>query len=79
MTDIATTTASAASRAVLRRVEAGSMALCTGCGEQVKFAAKQQRQQVIANVYVHGRWDRVEHFHDDCYVRASQPYGAPAQ
>lgn len=75
MTDIATQTAPVTSRAVLRRVEAGSMALCAGCNEQVKFAAKLQRQQVIANVYTDGRWDRVEHFHDECYERADRPYG----
>jgi len=66
------------SRAVLRRVEAGSMALCAHCGEQVKFAAKVHRFQAIANVYVDGRWDRVEHFHEECYEVAGEPYG-PAQ
>jgi hypothetical protein len=69
---------SATSRAALRRVEAGNMALCTHCDEQVKFAAKINRMQVIANVYVDGRWDRVEHFHDDCYVAAGSPYGEPS-
>jgi hypothetical protein len=63
------------SRAVLRRVEAGSMALCQHCGEQVKFAAKVQRLQAIANVYEDGRWDRVEHFHQECYDHAGAPYG----
>lgn len=63
------------SRAVLRRVEAGNLALCAHCGEQVKFAAKQNRQQVIANVYVDARWDRVEHFHADCYDTAGEPFG----
>ena len=63
------------SRAVLRRVEAGNLALCSHCGEQVKFAAKQNRQQVIANVYVDSRWDRVEHFHEECYDLAHAPYG----
>ena len=63
---------------MLRRVEAGNLALCAFCGEQVKFAAKQNRQQVIANVYVDGRWDRVEHFHDECYEAADKPYGEPS-
>ena len=31
----------------------------------VKFAARAQQHQVIANVYVNARWDRVEHFHGD--------------
>jgi hypothetical protein len=66
------------SRAALRRVEAGNMALCTLCDEQVKFAAKVNRMQVIANVYMDGRWDRVEHFHDVCYEAAGEPYGEPS-
>ena len=63
------------SRAVTRRVEAGSGVVCAQCGQAVKFAAKVQRQQVIANVYVDGRWHRVEHFHAECYDEAGQPYG----
>jgi len=66
-------------RAVTRRVEAGSMALCAHCRNQVKFAAKQNRMQVIANVYVKGRWDRVEHFHDACYLEVGKPYGEPKE
>ena len=66
------------SRAVLRRVEAGSSVLCAKCREVVKFTAKVQRQQVIANVYVDGTWDRVEHFHAECYTTAGEPYGPPA-
>lgn len=68
-----------ASRAVQRRVEAGSSVMCVTCDEQVKFAAKQNRQQVIANVYVDGRWDRVEHYHADCYHDAGAPYGEAAE
>lgn len=63
------------SRAVLRRVEAGNTALCAHCSQPVKFTAKAQRQQVIANVYVKQRWDRVEHYHDECYAEAGSPYG----
>jgi hypothetical protein len=69
------TTFKPVSRAVLRRVEAGNTATCAHCGEPVKFTAKTQRQQVIANVYVNGRWDRVEHYHSECYDEAAQPYG----
>lgn len=75
MIDIATPKVTLGSRAVLRRVEAGNLALCAHCATQVKFAAKQQRQQVIANVYVGGKWDRVEHFHEECYGEAGAPYG----
>lgn len=72
------TTAALVSRAAQRRVEAGSSVMCAACDEQVKFAAKQNRQQVIANVYVDGRWDRVEHFHKECYEKAGSPYGKPS-
>jgi hypothetical protein len=33
---------------------------------------------VIANVYVDGTWDRVEHFHAECYEAAERPYGDQA-
>ena len=75
MTDITLSPVNLGSRAVLRRVEAGNSATCAHCGEPVKFTAKTQRQQVIANVYVNGRWDRVEHYHSECYDEAGQPYG----
>ena len=67
------------SRAVQRRVEAGSSVMCATCDQQVKFAAKQNRQQVIANVYVDGRWDRVEHYHAECYEGAGAPYGVASE
>jgi hypothetical protein len=65
------------SRAVLRPIEAGSFAECAYCGERVKFQAKVRKQQVICNVYVGGRWDRVEHFHAECYEAGGEPYGSP--
>ncbi|HET9058685.1 MAG TPA: hypothetical protein VFN61_02095 [Acidimicrobiales bacterium] len=64
-----------ASRAVLRLVEAGSDSSCQHCRLPVKFVAKLKGRQVIANVYVEGRWDRVEHFHENCYWDAGEPYG----
>jgi hypothetical protein len=75
MTDTTTTTVTLASRAALRRVEAGNLAVCAHCDQQIKFAAKQHRQQVIANVYVEGTWNRVEHFHEECYELAGNPFG----
>jgi hypothetical protein len=66
------------SRAVIRSIEAGSSAECVSCGERVKFQAKVKMQQVICNVYVKGRWDRVEHYHAACYERAGEPYGHAA-
>ena len=67
----------AISRAVVRRIEPGNLAVCAHCGQAVKFAAKLHKMQVIANVYEGGRWNRVEHFHDDCYGAADAPYGDP--
>jgi len=49
--------------------------MCAHCGAPVKFVARAQKKQVIANVYVNGSWDRVEHFHDDCYDLAKEPFG----
>jgi hypothetical protein len=66
------------SRAVERPIEAGNSALCAHCGEPVKFVARAHLRQVIANVYVDGTWDRVEHFHADCYDAAGKPYGEAA-
>ncbi len=63
------------SRAVDRPVEPGNSAMCTHCGAPVKFVARAQLRQVIANVYEGGVWVRVEHFHADCYAEAGAPYG----
>lgn len=47
----------------------------------MKFIAKRKMREVIANIY--GRdgdpdvWDRVEHWHEECYVEAGLPYGHP--
>jgi hypothetical protein len=72
------TTKTLGSRAVRRLVEAGNAATCTACGLPVKFKAKARLTQVIANVYVDGHWDRVEHYHSECYETAGQPYGSAA-
>lgn len=66
------------SRAVVRNIEAGSSAECASCGDRVKFQAKLRMQQVICNVYVNGRWDRVEHYHYECYKTVGEPYGSAA-
>ena len=67
-----------ASRAVLRIIEPGSMVDCQQCGQRVKFQARQRLYQVICNVYVDNVWDRVEHYHEECYRAAEQPHGEPA-
>jgi hypothetical protein len=69
------TRVTAESRAVVRRIEPGNLAVCIHCQQPVKFAAKVHKMQVIANVYVDGRWNRVEHFHEECYGEADAPYG----
>ena len=65
------------SRAVRRPIDAGNSAYCAYCDLLVKFQARVRAQQVICNVYVKGRWDRVEHYHDECYLEAGQPFGEP--
>ena len=66
------------SRAVVRSIEAGSSAECAHCGDRVKFQAKVRGQQVICNVYTDGKWDRVEHYHFECYEKQGEPYGKAA-
>lgn len=66
------------SRAVARPIEAGNSASCAECGTPVKFSAKLKQLQVIANVYVDGQWNRVEHYHAECYDNAGEPYGSAA-
>ena len=63
------------SRAVFRLIEAGSAVTCEDCGEHIKFKAKIRAKQVICNVYTKGVWQRVEHYHDECYTRTGEPYG----
>ena len=63
------------SRAVARYIEAGNTATCAACKLPVKFRAKSRLQQVIANVYTEGVWERVAHYHVDCYENAGRPYG----
>lgn len=63
------------SRAVTRRIEPGANQTCPHCNERLKFQARQRADEVIANVYVDGRWDRVEHYHAACYLAAGEPYG----
>ncbi|MGE0880396.1 MAG: hypothetical protein AB7L13_23945 [Acidimicrobiia bacterium] len=75
---MATKTQKPGTRAVVRSIDAGSSAMCVSCGQQVKFSAKVKKQQVICNVYTKGKWDRVEHYHFECYVDAGSPHGEAA-
>ena len=52
--------------------------MCASCGMPVKFSAKVRCWQVIANIYVGSVWDRVEHYHAECYEGAGRPYGSAA-
>jgi DNA-directed RNA polymerase subunit RPC12/RpoP len=69
------TSATWESRAVVRLIEAGSMAECPYCNERIKFRARHRDQQVICNVYEDGVWQRVEQYHFECYEPAGQPHG----
>lgn len=66
------------SRAVTRLIEAGSMTDCVHCEDRVKFKAREKHKQIICNVYIGGRWNRVEHYHEPCYGEANSPYGEPS-
>lgn len=65
----------AESRAVVRDIEAGSSERCASCKERITFRSKHRAFQVIANVYVRKIWNRVEHFHLECYEKDGSPYG----
>ena len=55
---------------------AGAIDELVPAGDLVRqFVARAQLKQVIANVYLGGTWNRVEHYHADCYEAAGQPYG----
>ncbi len=64
------------SPAVIKLIEAGSAAECPHCLERVKFRARHRDQQVICNVYKDGVWQRVEHYHPECYDVAGPPHGS---
>ena len=64
---------------MIRLIDAGNSAYCAHCGEPIKFRARVRANQVICNVYVKNQWDRVEHYHEECYLDAESPYGEPAE
>jgi hypothetical protein len=71
------TTPTPASRAVRKLVDPGNNQSCKFCGEYIKFMARIQVKQIIANVYEDGKWLRIDYFHDECYDKAGQPFGEP--
>jgi hypothetical protein len=62
---------------VLRYCEPGEEHRCQLCQDRVMFKARQHQYRVICNIYVDGRWNRVEVFHAQCYADAKMPYGRP--
>ena len=73
------TAGGASTRAVVRLVDPGNEAICCHCDRQIKFAARTHPRQVIANIYENGSWQRVDHFHEECYGEAGEPYGSAAE
>jgi hypothetical protein len=67
-------------RAVLRDVLAGSRDQCSfkRCPyprKEILWSARRRVRYVIANIYEGEKWDRLELFHDECYLKARKPYG----
>jgi len=78
------------SRAVTMIMRYNDLQECVSCGENITFLQATSNIWVVANVYVdcdhsdpvcrlclgYGRrWDRIEHWHEDCYGNAGKPYG----
>lgn len=81
-------TESPGTRAVLRLIKGQpniDWPKCVACDQFVKFESPQtlkarirngepaHTHQVIANIYVDGVWDRVEHWHQACFEGAGCP------
>jgi hypothetical protein len=67
-------------RAVKLRIEPGNVADCLHCGVYIKFNSRlpeSGRRQIVCNIYKKRKWDRVEHYHQDCYDEVGRPYGDP--
>ena len=63
-------------RAVSRLISPGNDFDCNVCGEPLKFAARERRTQVIANVYNQmGEWAVMKTMHPDCYEDLGSPFG----
>ena len=63
-------------RAVLRLINPGNDIDCSACGDPLKFAARERRTQVIANVYNQlGEWAIVKTLHPACYEDLGEPFG----
>lgn len=59
---------------------------CGHCDEYVRFYSPSVLSaekfshltpyQVVCNVYKKKQWDRIVHFHENCYQHAGEPHGA---
>jgi len=72
-----TTAVKRTSRAIERLIQPGALGYCEHCQKGVTFRARKKLTAVIVNCYWRGAWQRVEHYHSDCYEAAGQPYGEP--
>lgn len=75
-------------RAVVRPVIAGSRDVCAykkcpADRKEILWRARRRMMVIIANIYGRDgdptKWDRVEHFHEECYDKARRPYGKAAE
>ena len=50
---------------------------CAACAAASRSSSppRTHPRQVIANIYLEGAWNRVDHFHEECYLDAGEPYG----
>jgi hypothetical protein len=77
------------SRATVIKIEETEMDDCARCS--VSITSDTDTKWVVANVYEDcclaptckkckgsaRRWDRLAHWHEDCYDLSGQPYGSP--
>lgn len=64
-------------RCVLRNIDPGDEHVCPGCNMRLKFQARNKMRKIVANIYKGKGWDRVEQWHEECYMEAASPYGEP--
>lgn len=65
------------SRAVTRKLQPGLGLDCDACSMPIKYSAKFPSNQIIANVYENNVWQKVVHYHEECYRQLAYPYGEP--
>lgn len=62
-------------RAVRRLVASGENSFCEHCGNWIKYQARRRLWRIICNVYEGDRWDRVEIYHETCWIDVGEPHG----